>query len=572
MVNATTSASTSFVQRLVLITSVLFAVCASSSYAQNSSTPDDAMQEWLDPKAYGAHEDKTDAAATTQAWLDCIADAIAKKKGIRFKGDHLLNTDMIAIASPLIIEGNGIRVSRLFTAGPGVLLTVDCFLNSSTGAGVQMRDFGLFSEQPLTEIGSIGIKLTNTGLANSAFSWLSHLVVSGFHDAVVVQNQYFYTISNCYIDNYRRFGILVNNNWMYDAGDGIIENNWIQPIQTTLNTGYDQLGSNIRVEQNPGIRILNNKLFPGHTKGVHIAATGVIDGDAITSGMYLISGNQFDSFGYNRSAIVIDSEWGRGKVGTDKIGNLIGNVQIIGNNLSNTARLVDIRSFPGATQMVSIVGNTAIGGGGIKVFGTVNGLFIDGNYFDNRTHGAVPGPGVSDTKPIEVSGTATNATAGSNKFIGFAAAADIADAAGGGGTALDATPSIRNIPILTDVASVAPTSSNVKQSHEIIAGQDFAIAFTGVADGDEGTILVKQNGDGRAITWAVAPQGYTLLWEGNTPGAFGAVDDHVDLVTWQVRGSYIIRKVSSLGVVQGSTQASGAPDDDNTYVGPLNLK
>lgn len=379
---------------------------------------------WLDPADYGAREDKSDADATTKAWIECIAAAIAQRKSITFKGDHLVNTDALIIRDQLVIRGNGVRVSRLFTTGAGALFTSDCALAESTGKGVSLDGFGVFCERTSTANGSIGIRLTNTGAANNAFSWLSHLVVSGFHDGIDVHNQYFYSITECYIDNYRRFGIRLSNDWTYDAGDGVVRENWIQPIQLTGGTGFDPRGSNIRVEQNPGVRIVSNKLFPGHAIGVHLYANGLHSRQAIPSGMYMIANNQFDSFGSGKDAIVIDSDYGRGGAGSTVDGNRLMNIQIVGNNLSNCGRLVDVRSIAGALQHLSILDNTAFGGGGIRITGDVDGLFVDGNHFDNRVRIGSGPTGFGPARPIEIIGALSNSTIGINSFVGFSSPAD----------------------------------------------------------------------------------------------------------------------------------------------------
>src|SRR5688572_15696529 len=82
MLNATAATSTVLMRRLLITATMLVVLFASNARAQ-STVPDEAMQEWLDPVTYGALENKTDPVRTTQAWIDCIADAAAKKKSIR---------------------------------------------------------------------------------------------------------------------------------------------------------------------------------------------------------------------------------------------------------------------------------------------------------------------------------------------------------------------------------------------------------------------------------------------------------------------------------------------------------
>jgi hypothetical protein len=536
-------------------------VCAVTVHA-TLRAQDSSSATHLDPAAYGAFENGSNAPATTEAWIACIRDAIARKKSIRFKGDHLVETNRLVIDGPLVIEGSGVRVSRLLTRGTGALLTQDCRLEQSTGKGITLRDFGLFTDNKITAPGSVGVLLTNTGNANNAFSWLSNLVVSGFHDGIIVRNQYFYTVTDCYIDRYRRYGIQLMNTWTYDAGDGIISGCWIQPLQAANGTGFDEKGANIRVEQASGTRIVGNKIFPGHRVGVHFHAGGTST-EQVPSGMLMIAMNQFDSFGANKDAIVIDSDWRRqdddvsGTSGTPGwtrdgaaptlTGHRIGNVQITGNNLSNVGRLLTIRTLPGGLQKVSVTGNTSIGGGGIRVMGSVDGLWIDGNIFDNRAVGGGAGSGFADRKPIYVEGTAPNSSAGTNRYIGFAEAADIPDVTDRG--MLDATPSTAQIQVHEGRAVVTADPNNVRQSHEILALGSVSIAFRGVADGDEGVFLVRQAGDGNHVSFADAPQGYQYVWEEGSSGTFATSDRHLDMVRWEIRGRYIILRIIRLGKI-----------------------
>jgi hypothetical protein len=529
--------------------------------ASASAHAQDSTRAYLDPVDYGAFENKTNADATTRAWIACIADAIARNRRIRFKGDHLLESGIITINAPVIIEGNGVRVSRIFARGNAALLTHDCGLEQSTGRGIQLRDFAIVNESTTTTPGSVGILLTNSGRANNAFSWISNLVVSGFHDGIILRNQYFYTVSDCYIDNYRRYGIQLSSTWTYDAGDGIIRGCWIQPLQPRAGSGFDPNGANIRVEQAAGTRVTSNKIFPGHRIGIHVHANGTWQ-EQVPSGMLMISMNQFDSFGSNKDAIVIDSDWGRRPDAIDGIsgrgdasvdpespaqlitGNKIGNVQIVGNNLSNVGRLLTIRTQPGCLQKVDVVGNTAIGGGGVRIMGAVDGLWIDGNFFDNRSHGGPSGSGHGDDRPVYVAGILANATAGMNKYIGFNRQPDLADACCA--PVLEPAPRIARVFPVSGIASIVPVDTNIRQSHEIVADQNLSIAFRNVRDGDEGTILIRHSGAGRQIYWSSPPAGHTLVWETGSAGTFGSADGDLDLVRWEVRGTVIIRRLIRL--------------------------
>jgi hypothetical protein len=512
---------------------------------------------WL---ALDTHTDRTNATETTADFVAWLAEQqTSGKPGFIPAGDYLLNPVTVSNWQPTIF-GAGERRARLWANGSGALLTVDAAISSSTGLGPRLSNFGLYSDRATTADGDIGLLITNAGgNASSAFPWADYLVVSGFHDNIVLRNCYFGSIRNCYLDNYRRFGIRISCTYSVDSGDHKIEGCEIQPIQNQSGTGYDAGGCNIRLEQFSGTRVLNNKIFPGHAVGIHVHPNASYATEAFPTGMCIIGFNQFDSFGSSGTAVKLEGTWDTG----GQHGNKVSNVQIIANNLSNVGKLLVVAGKSVTTVLVS--GNLAKAGGGIEqlVGSVLNGMHVVGNFFDNRaetTSVGAAGSGYGPASPWKMNGTHSEVSGAGNKWLGFTAASDIEDSGGGGGSSFTPQEELTQLTPASNVVTV-PGNSGVFSNTYSVAADAQEIKLPNV-DGAFGIHQIRYSGTPPTPTISAA-SGAVLVHpkqdDGTTAGAGlpASADDLLVRVHWSVQGAHIFYVLENCGVIAGLTTEGG---------------
>jgi hypothetical protein len=522
---------------------------------------------------------KSNATETTQALVDALAEVEDFGGAVFFPaGDYLVNGATIVTTFQAKFFGVGEERSRIYANSAGALVKHDAALSGSTGMGITVQDMGFYSERATTAAGDTGLWITDAGSdSNTAFSYVERCVFEGFHDGIVLENAYFCQIRGNYIGDYRRYGIQVSNNHTIDAGDHVIEGNWIQPKSS--GGGYDAAGCNIRLQQHAGTRVFDNKIFPGHLIGIHVHPNATFTTESFPTLMTIIGpSNQFDSFGSTGTAVVVEGIYGTGVTGETQHGNKVANVQIHGNNANGTGRLVDIRSE--FVHGIGIVGNVCFGGGGIRVGATavVDGLFVASNYFDNRSQGTTigaAGSGYGPSKFIEYASgaTVTNAKAVGNFEVGFIATSDLEDT---GGATVDFSPAAVQTDLATGVAVVDlsgntpshDTWTPLTEAGAVKLGDDLAPGQHGTA-----TVIGKLASGTAALSWT-NPTDTTIkvLWEQSTTSGvvtysttaptITALDhDDVRQFIWRCVGGdnfdYLFVRYHDCGNIVGSTDVPG---------------
>jgi hypothetical protein len=539
-----------------------------------------AASDYLDPADYGASTNGTNAAATQTAWEACIADALTLKKPIRFSGTHLF-TDVLEINGQVKIIGFGAQNSILKTASQGVTaLTIDPQLESSGGAGPILADFLLTGDwsaySATVSANSIGLHITNTFAgsgANVAFTFLSNVTIEGFTDNLVLGNHYYTFLHDVYSGGFRRYGIRSYNNWTTDSGDIFLWGPIIHGVASSVG-GFDAAGSSLRIEQG-ATNVFGGKIYgisgSGHARGVHIYGNCSDSGETVPSGMIQIRDIQFDSFASN-TCIVIDSDWGRGGANTANPGTKIMNVVIAGNNGSNCGRMLDLAALDGALWDIHALGNTAIGGGGIRV-ANLNGGFINGNVFNNAAiGGSSAGGGYGPAIPYEETGTVTGIKVGVNYWRYFTSDPDVADTSGAYDITeaqVELTPATSTVTIPVNSGGFGSTFSEIDGAQTItwdISGAD------AIVDGACGVHSLHYSGTSGAPAFS-APSGFTVVTakkEDHTT-SFGfptAADDLLVDIYWRVKGTRIrIERIVSYSTIAGLTTEGGGSvimEDDFT--------
>jgi hypothetical protein len=490
----------------ILLALATVAFCAPLATAQTVRYTADIV--WVE-----TYKDSSHATETTAAIKSGIN--YARTTGRRFHlpaGDYLVTTGQITVTDQLVIEGEGYEATRLYAAGAGAVLTVDASLATSTGKGPNISRLGIYSNRATSAAGDIGIKVTNTGSANSAFFTLRDVVIEGAFDvACDVTNVYYAAFENNYFGQYRRHGLRFQSTHTVDAGDVTIQCNTFQSSGTGAG-GFVSGGAALALHQAPGTRVVGNKFHPYHAIGVWIHPNATFTTESFPTGMYVVADNQFDSFGSSAYAVVIEGIWGTGVSGETEHGNKVANVQLTGNNLSNCGLLLDIRSE--AAYVISATGNHAIGGGGIKIStnAVVDHLTATGNTFDNRsitTGAGASGSGFGPTKPVERLGTVTNWKGTGNHYIGFASGPDMADSSSTYDVTEDATQ--------LDTSTVTRIPGNVGawgNTWSVTASATDTVTWatggdTAIANGSQGWHYLHYSGTSGAPK-IVAPSGYRL--------------------------------------------------------------
>jgi hypothetical protein len=504
---------------------------------------------------------KTNAVLVTARLNQCIAMARSKNGVVQVpKGDYLINAGSITLTDQVVIQGAGYKLSRFYANSAGAVITVDASLSSSTGRGPTIRDLGIYSERATSATGDIAIKVTNTGSANTAFVHVERVIVEGaFHICVDMTNVYFSTVTKSYFGNYRQHAIRIQSTWTVDAGDHVIADNWMQPISS--GGGYVATGSNIAIHQASGTRIYANTFFPGHPTGIYVHPNATYTTEGFPTGMLVISGNQFDSYG-SGTAVVVDGTWGDGVTGDAEHGNKIFNIQITGNNLSNVARLVDVQSrFAG---VIGVVGNQAIGGGGIRVAtdATVYGMYVGANFFDNRSHSTTvgaAGSGFGPSKAVELDGTENDIKGAGNYWVGYIAAPDLVDSGGSGGASFDVTEASTQLAYSTSKLRLPVNAGGFANTWAVATAADtITWAVTGdtaIVDGARGEHHIHYSGTSVAPKFQ-APTGYTLV-KRKADTLPTAVDNLLVGVPWYVQGSRIFYGIVSYDTIAGLTTEGG---------------
>jgi hypothetical protein len=504
------------------------------------------------------YKSKTNAAHVTERLQLCVT--MARERAGRIiipAGDYAVYADSIVIDYQVTIEGSGEYRSRLFFTGSGAGITLDPELASSTGRGSVIRNLGIYNEAATTTAGNVGILARNTGDADNAFHTFTDLVVSGFHDGIKVENAYYLQCENVYVDNYRRFGLDVTSTHTVDAGDHTISDCEFQPISS--GGGYDATGACIRLAQASGTRVYANKFYPGHSRGIWIHPNATYTTEGFPTGMLVIYGNQFDSFGSGAAAIDIEGIYDTGVTGETEHGNKVFNIQVTGNNLSNVGRLVRIRSH--YAGVIGITGNQSIGGGSIVIDtdAVVYGLHIASNVSDNRQHtttlGAT-GSGYGDAKPIVNNGTVTAKAVG-NYWIGYTDAADIADS-GGGSASADMTEAVTGLAYSGGKITIPGNVGAWGNTYSVPTGADtvsWSVAGdTAITDGSQGRHALHYSGT--PSPQFAAPTGYTIQRRaGDTLPT--SVDNRLVYIPWFVSGARIFYGIENYDTVAGLTTEGG---------------
>jgi hypothetical protein len=274
--------------------------------------------------------------------------------------------------------------------------------------------------------------------------------------------------------------------------------------------------------------------------------------------MLTIAGNNFDSFDATGSAVILEGIYGTGVTGETQHGNKVANVSIVGNTVSNTRYLVDIRSEHITDVLVS--SNIGGAGGGVRISANavVDGLLMTSNLLDNRlttTSTGATGSGAGDTTPVKNLGTVSNYKGFGNKYIGFATGPDMQDSV----AVLDITESATKL----DTTTVTRIPGNVGawgNTWSVTASATDTVTWatsgdTAIQNGSQGWHYLHYSGTSGAPK-IVAPSGYRLDKRfGDTLPT--AVDNLRVGLDWRVSDTLITYAIVRFDTVSALTSEGG---------------
>lgn len=279
-------------------------------------------------------------------------------------------------------EGQSILVSSDVTAANVITYSAD---NNSTGAGTP-RFENITLEGSLSKTQGAGVIITAPTTENDGGRFLNFTIIQ-FPICLDLTRAALWTIQTCSFGNYNVAGVRVNNLFVPDSGDSVIQGcSFATAFSTAVGIFYNGSG---------GLKVIGNKINNGGF-GILLDITA-----AASTSIFVISGNSIE----NQSVAAIQFARTTGS-------STFSLIMITGNELGINKNGI-IFDTSGAFAGVTITGNlitlNGSNSGTALIIGTLSSFTVVGNVLI----------GAAGTTGVTIAATSSNGVVGANVFNGF---------------------------------------------------------------------------------------------------------------------------------------------------------
>ena len=263
-------------------------------------------------------------------------------------------------ASTKVNKSVTIEGSSRIGVGGGSSITSNCttcdVIDIDTELPVTLRNFGLVSS--VTQSSGSGVRLRSTLGTHNCSSRIEDMTIYGFYDLIWAEEGCKPTIQHNELESPTRYGILLENTYLGDAGDQFVSENTI--------TGNTSGTVGLYIRGGGGTKVLGNKFLGWDTS---IEANITYMGGVSTSQL-VVTGNEFDqgvSYGIKLGGT---TDWvhtiisgntftpSGGSFTCYKFGGTMSYISVTGNTCTNAATVLDASS---TSEPIWYWGNSAPG-------------------------------------------------------------------------------------------------------------------------------------------------------------------------------------------------------------------
>jgi hypothetical protein len=244
--------------------------------------------------------------------------------------------------------------------GGGSSITSNCtdchVIDIDTELPVTLRNFGLVSS--VTQTSGSGVRLRSTAGTHNCSSHIEEMTIYGFYDLIWAEEGCKPTIARNELESPTRYGILLENTYLGDAGDQFISENTI--------TGNTSGTVALYIRGGGGTKVLGNKFLGWDTS----IEANIAYSAGISTSQLVVTGNEFDqgvSYGIKLGGT---TDWvhtiingntftpSGGSFTCYKFGGTMAYISVTGNTCTNAATVLDAAS---SSEPIWYWGNSAPG-------------------------------------------------------------------------------------------------------------------------------------------------------------------------------------------------------------------